>query len=294
MLLVILLSVLGAVLLVVGYAHFIEPNWLRLRHRVLHLENWDPALDGLTILHISDLHVGMRPSMVERFLERAREVEADLVAITGDFVTRPEAMGRCTEALQGFADRRAVFAVPGNHEHAIYGPTWPLKRKFRLRRRIDSGAMVRSLEQCGLTVLVNSSVRVPHNGAQVTIVGIDDMFNEAADLDQALAGVDSVGSTVLLSHSPDILEEAAARGIPLALSGHTHGGQVRLPPFGTPTTATKTPMERPSGAISKGRTVMHVSPGLGLSFPPVRFFARPEITVLELRSRTAASHAGGC
>ena len=282
--LVVVLSVLGAALLLGGYAYLIEPRWLRVRRRLLFLENWDPALDGLTILHLSDLHIGLGPSPVERFLGRAREIAADLVVITGDFVAVPEAAGRCSRVLGPLTEHRRVFAVPGNHDHAVYGKSVPTKRKFKLKRRIDSGAVVRALEESGLTMLVNRSATFPCNGTQVTLVGIDDMFNDAADLDRALSGVDSMRSVVLLSHSPDILGEASALGIPLALSGHTHGGQVRLPPFGTPTTATRVPLERPSGPIRKGRTVMHISPGLGLSFPPIRFFARPEATVLELRA----------
>ena len=211
---------------------------------------------------------------MERFLRRAREIRADLVVVTGDFIAAPEAVDRCSEVLRALTEGREVFAVPGNHEHAVYGATWPTKRKFNVRRRIDSGAILRTLEASGLTMLVNRRVTVDYKGARLTLVGIDDMFNRAADLDLALRGVDSPDSLILLSHSPDTLGEASARGMPLVLSGHTHGGQVRLPPF-TPTTATRVPLERPYGLIRRGRTVMHISPGLGLSFPPVRILRAP-------------------
>ena len=93
-----------------------------------------------------------------------------------------------------------------------------------------------------------------------------------------------MSSVLMLCHSPDILEEASRRGVPLVLSGHTHGGQVRLGHWLTPTTGTQYSLPRPSGLIERAHTFMHVSPGLGTSVVPLRFFARPEVTVLELRA----------
>ena len=140
---------------------------------------------------------------------------------------------------------------------------------------------------------MNRSVTMPYGNGTLTLVGIDDLIAGAADLDAALQGESASDSVILLSHSPDILGKASEAGIPLVLSGHTHGGQVRFPLLGTPTTATEVPLERPSGEIRAANTVLYINPGLGTSLLPIRFFARPEVTVLELRTaRTEGERAG--
>lgn len=179
---------------------------------------------------------------------------------------------------------RVVYGVLGNHEHAVYGFSIPLIKEWNVLRRQDMKDVSTRLESAGVRLLSNRRVSIPYLGSEVVLAGVDDMFNKAADLEKALAGLDSLQAVVLLCHSPDMLGEASQRGVPLVLSGHTHGGQVRLPPFGVLTTGTKYPMQRPCGVLERGQTLMHVSPGLGLSFPPFRLFTRPEATLLELRS----------
>ncbi|MCL0101463.1 metallophosphoesterase [Dehalococcoidia bacterium] len=279
----VILIVVVLCLVLGGYTYFVEPRWLRLRRRVLYLDDWPPKLDGLTILHISDLHIRKTPTPPEHFLRRASKVAADLVVMTGDFVADPDGIDRCVEVLGPLIRDRVIYGVPGNHERAVYGPGMPLKKKFNVRRRLATAEIVEPLRRAGLTMLVNTSIKIPYNGTYLTLVGIDDMFNGAADVAKAFDGIELTNSVVLLSHSPDILPDAVKRTVALVLSGHTHGGQVAFPPFGTPTTATKISLERPSGVIRRGATTMHISPGLGVSFPPVRFLARPELTLLELR-----------
>ena len=292
---IVALSIAAAVAGVLVYAVFVEPNWLRIRRRVLYLPKWDVRLDGLTILHLSDLHIGTRACPAERFLRVAKKLKADLVLFTGDFIAGPTGLERACVALGQYSRHRNVYGVPGNHEHAEYQRRFPGKGQFKAKRALDTGHIFQALEDAGVTMLVNRGVTVEHGSARFTLAGIADMFNEADDLDAALGFAESDESdsedarrepvpVVLMSHSPDVLGNAARRGVSLVLSGHTHGGQVRFPLLGTPTTATFLPMERPSGVIVRGSTVMHVSPGLGTTFLPLRFFARPEVTLLELRS----------
>ncbi len=279
-------SVAGALAVLLAYARFVEPRWLRVRRRVVELPRWPGALDGLTILHLSDAHIGGRPSPADEFLRRARSLDADLLVFTGDLIANPAGLERACAAMRSFARGRTVYAVPGNHEYSHYGFRLPGQR-WQVKRRLDEGRIFRALEEAGLTMLVNRSVTVERSSARLTLAGIGDIFHDAHDLDAALAGATADAPVVLLGHSPDVADEAAKRGVALVLCGHTHGGQVRLPLLGAPTTGTLRPMEHgmPSGVIRRGETVMHVSPGLGLTWLPFRLFARPEITVLELRGR---------
>jgi predicted MPP superfamily phosphohydrolase len=251
------------------------------------LDQWDPRLDGVTVLHLSDLHLRSGPSHVDVLLRKALAVPADITVITGDFVAKPKDLEHAARVLEACAGGRRVFAILGNHEHAEYGLSIPLIQEWKVLRRPDTAAVSRRLEQAGLTMLRNRSVTLSWNGAPLALAGVDDLFNHAADLDKALAGLDGL-PTVLLCHSPDVLAESARRRIPLTLSGHTHGGQMRLPFLPPLTTGTRYRMERPCGVLRRGQATMHVSPGLGLSFPPLRLLVRPEATVLELRSRPPA------
>ena len=279
-----ILSIASAAVAVVLYAGLLEPNWLRIRRRVLYLPKWDADLDGLTILHLSDLHIGAGPSRAERFLRVAEKLEADLTLFTGDFIAGPTGLERACGALRKFSHNRTVFGIPGNHEQNEYRQRFPGKGNFQAGGAPNTGSIFQALEDAGVTMLVNRAVAVQHGSAQFYLAGIDDMFSDADDLDAALSSINTDQPVILLSHSPDVLGNAARRGVSLVLSGHTHGGQVRFPLIGTPTTATRLPMERPSGVINRGSTVMHVSPGLGTSVLPFRLFARPEVTLLELRT----------
>ena len=285
----VLAGFLTAVLTVVlFYALAIEPRWLRIRHRVLYLQGWDPSLDGITVLHLSDFHIGRSNRRLVRLLERARHIRADIVVITGDFVDGPDGVAQIESVLRPLTQRHTVLGVPGNHDHRVHELQKPDRLRRRRGRTVDSSrVVVEALRAVGVTMLVNSSSAVRFERGSITFAGIDDSFTYADDWEAALRDVADRDSVILLAHSPDAHAQAAAEGIPLVLSGHTHGGQVRIGPWFTPTTGTRKPLERPSGVIAKGRTLIHISPGLGISGPPIRFFARPEATVLELRGINA-------
>ena len=263
------------------YAWAVEPNWLRVRHRLVHLDESASDLDGLKILHVSDLHVGRSTDRIARFIRRAAAIEADVVALTGDFIAGPEGIPRIAEVLRPLTRRHTVVGVLGNHEHRFHTPRWLPAGSWRTRHLLDGPEMASLLADAGVEMLVNDSGTVEVGGRKVTFVGIDDMLGRHDDWQAALDGVDTPGSVVLLSHTPDAHAKASDLGIPLMLSGHTHGGQIRIG-WLTPTTGTRYPLERPSGLMRKGGTVLHLSPGLGTTAVPLRFFARPEVTLLEL------------
>ncbi len=284
----VLAGFLTAVLTVVlFYAFAIEPRWLRIRHRVLPLQGWDPSLNGITVLHLSDFHIGRSNRRLVRLLERVRRIRADIVVITGDFIGGLDGVAQIERVLRPLTQRHTVLGVPGNHDHDVYKMQCPGSPPRRTVDTLDSSRVVEALRAAGVTMLVNSSRSVRFERGSITFVGIDDSSTRADDWEAALRGVTDRDSVILLAHSPDVHAQAAAEGVPLVLRGHTHGGQVRIGPWFTPTTNTRTPLERPSGVIAKGRTLIHISPGLGTTGPPVRLFARPEATILELRGINA-------
>ncbi len=270
-------------LLLLAYARFVEPSWLRIRYRRVSVRAW-PIADGasgspgLRILHISDLHVGRSTERIRRFISRAAAIPADIVVITGDFVDHPQYLSQLTGVLRPITGgERPVLAVMGNHDRFAYE-----KRLVRSNpHAYNSGELIETVRALGIDLLIDEVRTVPTRVGDVTFVGVDLRSHDAEGLARALGGHSGDGM-VMLAHSPDALHAAVGANIGLLLCGHTHGGQVRIGPWLTPLTSTRTPIKPPSGLSVRGTTAMHVSPGLGVTFLPLRFFSRPEATLIEI------------
>ncbi|HZA49913.1 MAG TPA: metallophosphoesterase, partial [Myxococcaceae bacterium] len=174
------------------------------------------ALDGLSIVQLTDIHVG---NMVERrfldeLVQRTNALQPDVVAITGDLVDGDVAtLGSSVAALANLRSRYGTFFVTGNHEYYSGEREWTA-----------------FLDRLGVHVLRNRHVRIGDDSASLDLIGVDDWGARRSgggyDLDAALAGRESDRAAVLLAHQPANFREAASRGIGLQLSGHTHGGQI--------------------------------------------------------------------
>ena len=156
-----------------------------------------------------------------------------------------------------------MFAVLGNHDHYTRQPQ-------RLR------AM---LEDLGIQVLHNRSVRLRRGGGVLSLAGVDDMLLGAPDLASALAGTS--GPVVLLSHHPDLFFDAMRHDVALMLSGHTHGGQIRVP--GLPVLVRQSRYRLDAGRYRAGGTELLVSRGIGAVGLPFRFGCPPEAVLVRLR-----------
>jgi len=228
------------------------------------------ALQGLSIVQISDLHVGptIRRPFVQRVVEAANALQPDLVVVTGDSVDG--SVSDLREHIEPFAALRArhgVFAVTGNHEYYSGAPQW-----------------VAEFRRLGLQVLMNEHVLLRHRGATLLLAGVTDFSagrfdaGEASDPVRALRGAPAEAHPrVLLAHQPRSAEAAAAAGFDLQLSGHTHGGQF-LPwrwfvPLQQPYTA---------GLHRHAAMWVYTSRGTGYWGPPKRLGAPSEITRLRL------------
>jgi predicted MPP superfamily phosphohydrolase len=226
------------------------------------------AFEGYRIAQLSDLHCGpfTPPGRIRRWVQAANELGADLTAVTGDLITSgSDYVPAVAAELGALRSPDGVVACMGNHDYFT-----------------DGERFARELSDQGLQVLRNRGFAVEREGAQLYLAGVDDTWTHRHDLDRALAGRPDGAPVVLLAHDPALFPAAAARGVALTLSGHTHGGQLAIPlaprrwnlaRFTTPFTA---------GLYRIGDNVLYVNRGLGTTGPPIRFGVRPELTLLTL------------
>jgi predicted MPP superfamily phosphohydrolase len=249
-----------------------EAGWLRRRVVEVELEGLPPELDGLRIAHLSDLHLGV-PSRGRRAVLDAVawvvERRPDIVCVTGDLVSRRAGMSLLERLLRELGP---CFIVLGNHDFA--------DSRDPFSQRIDPAA-IDALE--GVTLLGDEGVELELRGRRVQIVGVDPRTYAARQARPDELADPSASLRILLCHFPGI-----ARRIPdsfhLTLAGHFHAGQIVVPFPGGKLRVAHLRARDVEGVYRYGASALHVSPGLGTTFVPFRFFARPEVTELVVRS----------
>lgn len=268
------LAALGVLALPPGgyaYARYAEPKWLDVERITLRLPRWPKPLSGLRILQFSDVHFGYHFGLTElaELVERINRLEPDIICFTGDFVDYgvgpegPEA-SRLLKTLQA---KLGVYAVLGNHDY--YGGM--------------SEAVAKLLKEGGVRLLRNEAVEIRHGGASFWMAGIEDQWEGKPELPRAAGTVKPEDFVLLLSHCPDFADIAASHPVDLQLSGHSHGGQVRLPLYGhivTPSYSKK--YIQGLYTLADGKLQLYVNRGIGVSVYPIRFWCRPELTVFTM------------
>lgn len=244
---------------------------MRLRKLSVALPRLPPELAELRIAHLSDFHLGF-PSRgtgaVERAVEWVVERQPDLVLISGDLLSRPRAEPKLRALLSRLPDS---FAVLGNHD-------------FALSR--DPFSKPAELEDLGRTVLLEDEARtIELRGRRVQLVGVDPRtYRRGRSRPERLADADA-DLRILLCHFPTVIDKLPPGVFDLVLAGHLHGGQICIPyGFGKIRLA-HLRWTYVEGLYRRPGGVLHVSPGLGTTFVPFRFFARPEATELVLQSQ---------
>jgi uncharacterized protein len=251
------------------YAAVIEPRLLEMRRSRIHVRTLPADLEGLRIALLTDLHTGrLTPrSLIRRAVRKTMEAQPHLIAIAGDFVDRDARdLRRALDLVQDLWAPLGVYAVPGNHDHVHGG--------------LDQWTA--ALQASGIEELTNRYVTVEHGEATICVAGVDDLEEGAPALN--LPAPAARDFTLLLAHNPEQAEQSRRHDddIDLILSGHTHGGQIRLPAIG--------PVHRKSQIYDQGLrrrpwTQVYTSRGLGTTFLPLRFNARSEVALLELTSQ---------
>lgn len=255
------------------YATKVEPGWVHITHLELTLPRLTPAFDGFRLAQISDLHYDMEWMTKDRLrsaVELVNQQQPDQVVITGDFITNRFTDAKradLVEVLSALPPK--TFAVLGNHDH------WASAQGIRT-----------VIQQAGFIDLSNRVWTLKRNGERLFIAGVDDVWEKKQRLDVVRKNLPADGAAILLAHEPDFADTSAALDrFDLQLSGHSHGGQVRLPMLGAPILPDMG-QKYPSGLYQVGSMYQYTNRGLGMIKPFVRFNCRPEITVITLRAPT--------
>lgn len=266
------------------YSHFFEPKCLELTRTRISLPGLPPALQGLTIAHLSDLHIkspahNFSYEIAQQAVALTLAEKPDLVCLTGDLGHASRHVARAAEVLAPLA-ALPTYAVMGNHDHDkvlendALGP--PAVRCTPREWR-------QSLEAAGLQVLQNEHVVLKLHDSEVLVAGVGDPSCGWDDLPQTLQDVPEGDLRLLLVHSPDLLDEPDADWADLVLCGHTHGGQVNLPGLGCPWAPVWRDRKRAEGLIAVGDTICFISRGIAAGLR-TRFRCRPQVALLTLTS----------
>ena len=236
----------------------------------LAIRNLHPALEGLTIVQITDVHLYplTQPELVKKSVLMANELKPDLVVLTGDYVWQDlEAIYELAPLFAGLDAKYGIFSILGNHDY------W-----------LDAGVITRVMESAGLPVLINQGVSIQQGKGSIFVAGLDDGWSGNPDLDETLDGANSSEPEILLCHEPDLADRYSLDGrVDVQLSGHTHGGQIRLPGIGAmvlPYLGRKYDI----GLYRVNEMLLYTNRGLGVISEPVRFNCPPEISQFILQS----------
>lgn len=277
-------SVLGimagyAGLVIILYGSFLEPKRIKLNTKSIHID-----APHLRIAVIADLHVGpyKRSSYLERVVKDANALEPDLIFLVGDFLFDHTSDIAHLDPLRDLQAAHGIFAVLGNHDsghHLLHG------KHYQTLDRSDEVASF--LEERGITMLRNSSKRLMIDDIAFRVAGIDDIWMPSFDLDAAFDGADEHEPVILLAHNPDVISDTRSHKASLIVSGHTHGGQIRLPFIGSiypiPTLLGRA---YDQGIFSiNDRTMLAITHGIGETQTRARLFCPPEILLLSLFPR---------
>jgi hypothetical protein len=267
-----------------GYATLVEPWSIKVRKYTIPINGLDESLKGLRIAQVSDTHLGPRipESFVQQAYRMALDLDPDLIVLTGDHVhdgTRE--YQRAAELCKPMVERcpMGVIGVLGNHDWWGDG--------FELTRML-SDAGVRMIDNDRVWIDANSRRVVDAEPEQgVAIVGLGDLTDSEIDVERAFRGVRAEMPRIVLAHNPDTAEIEAFRSdqgerVDLMISGHTHGGQVKIPFVGTPIVPSEYGQKYAGGLVDGPRFRVLVSRGVGMSMLPVRVGVPPEISLIEL------------
>jgi predicted MPP superfamily phosphohydrolase len=254
----------------------LAPNRPHIVRQDFFLPRWPERLNGFTIAFLSDFHYDPYFSShpLHAAIPMVNGLRPDLIVFGGDFVSVPWvgddrkgalAAEPCAALLRQMTAPHGLWAVLGNHDEGT-----------------DPRHVTRALQAENIQVLANQSQAIERDGARFWLSGVNDVLSRTADLSKTLRRVPAGEAVILLAHEPDFADEASKFPIDLQLSGHSHGGQIRiplLPPLYLPEMGRKYIL----GTYHVGPITLYTSAGLGTVDVPMRLNCPPEITLLTLR-----------
>ncbi|HEY9771646.1 MAG TPA: metallophosphoesterase [Coleofasciculaceae cyanobacterium] len=256
------------------YGSKIEPNWIEVVSIQLTIPNLARTFDNFKIVQISDLHTSkfMPEQRLARIIRLVNQQQPDAIAITGDLITQNNRFdaNRLRQTLSQLKSKSGIFSVLGNHDH--WGEAIAVLKQV--------------LIESNITNLDNQVYSIEHGDEKLAFAGLDDPYWGNPDLEKTIAQLPKDTAAILLVHEPDYIEKSAAtHQFALQLSGHSHGGQIRVPFLG-PLVLPPGGRKYFAGLNQVENTITYTNRGLGMTNLPLRFGSRPEITVFTLRSAT--------
>jgi predicted MPP superfamily phosphohydrolase len=243
-----------------------EANTLTVENVTITLKRLPPKLDGFRIAHLSDIHHSRFTDLdhISRAVTITNELEPDLTLLTGDYVSHnTDYIAPVADALGRLKSRFGTFACLGTHDH------WT-----------DADLVTDLLRGEGITVFVNEGLRFETRDGSFWLAGVDDYMAGKTDVRAALHGSFPDEIKLLLAHNPVIFRQSVRAGVDLTLSGHTHGGQIKMR---DPEKRTIPRRRLSSGLHRRKDSQIYITRGIGTVVIPVRYQCPPEISVLELR-----------
>lgn len=264
------MAIAGTVLL---YGARIGRHRLRLREMEIAIPGLPEPFEGYRIVQLSDFHIGGKgwsTAIMRRAAALAEAQRGDLIVLTGDYVETTPGIAAWVDLFGGLRAPDGVLAVLGNHDYHDEG--------------VRTAALVRALSDLGIRVLRNESWRMRRNGQDLWFVGLDDPYSGHDNLLKAAAGLPRAVRPIMLVHYPDFTWRLAPDRWALALCGHAHGSQVRLPLVGWYARERIAQTRFSHGLYRINRIPVFVTTGVGTSGRPVRIRARPEVVTIRLRA----------
>lgn len=258
------------------YSYFVEPSRLVTGYETISLKNWNKNLNGFKVAVVSDLHIGRKYTKLKRLNEIINKVNSekpDMIVILGDFDALYIEVSKIphkdiSKTLNKLKAPYGVYAVLGNHD---YEP---------------AGVVRNILDNTDIKLLKNTSDYITYKGEKIRICGIDDWWHENTDIEKLIGNTKI--PTIFLSHNPDAFDEVP-EGVPLTLSGHTHGGEVVFPFYGSPFVPSVHGRAYSKGLIKSKNKQLFITSGVG-TISGFRALDPPEIVILSLKKYTGKNN----
>jgi predicted MPP superfamily phosphohydrolase len=273
---IVALAVFVVLAALLGYM-FAEPFWIEVQPYEFSSPQVPAEFDGTKIVLLTDIHRGwfFSQERVGDLVEKVNGLHPDLIALAGDYVyANTDYENSCFTELAALQAPLGRFAVLGNHDYAEY--SWE-------ENGGEPSAAIQAIEAAGVDLLDDRGVWLERNGARIRLGGVSDYRMGRPDLAPTVDETTAADLVVLLCHNPDYAETLPANAVDLMLSGHTHGGQVTFFGLWAPYLSSEFGQKYRTGMVRNDNATVIVSNGIGTIFPPLRFFARPQIVEITLR-----------
>jgi predicted MPP superfamily phosphohydrolase len=258
------------IIIVIGLFLFayslIEPYFIETKEITIESKQIPPVFDGKRIVFLTDIHYGpfFSKQRVDSIVNQTNALKPDMILLGGDYVTNdPSSVGPVFSSLSQLKAPLGVYGVLGNND--------------------PKNVTIQAMQNSGITYIGNKGVWIGNNSSEIRVGGVADMDTDVPDQLPILQGVTPNDFVILVSHKPDYFPKVSRSKVDLVLAGHTHGGQITFFGLYAPFVNSKYGQEYVTGEKTIGNDTMIISNGIGMVWAPMRFFAQPQIIVINLK-----------